>query len=109
MPDTAQLPVVYYPAPEEQVVFDDAGPRPQMFVDSEKFKVLVVGLEPGQRIPSHPEALAVYHFMTGKGVMTVDESTFPVAAGAVIIAPPGASRGISAESRLTFLAVKSGA
>ncbi|MBK8050687.1 MAG: cupin domain-containing protein [Anaerolineales bacterium] len=108
MPEITQLPAVYYAAPEVLAVFDATGPRPQFLVDSEKLKVLVVGLKPGQQLPPHPEALAVYHFLSGCGLMTVNSEPFAVSAGAVVIAPPGASRGVVAESQLTFLAVKSG-
>ena len=41
--------------------------------------------------------------------MTVNGADYPVHAGATVIAPPGATRGMRATSRLTFLAAKSGA
>ena len=62
----------------------------------------------GQRIPAHPEALAVYYFLEGDGVMTVNDETIPVAAGAAVIAPAGATRGMEAASQLVFLAAKAG-
>ena len=109
MSETKTMPTIYYPAVGELAVFDSDGPRPQFLVDSERLKVLVAGLEPGQQIPAHPESLAVYHFLAGRGVMTVNHREFAVTAGATVIAPPGSTRGLRAESRLTFLAAKSGA
>ena len=109
MSETTTMPAIYYPAVGELAVFDSDGPRPQFLVDSEKLKVLVAGLEPGQQIPAHPEALAVYHFLAGEGVMTVNDEEFAVTAGSMVITPPGATRGLRAASRLIFLAAKSGA
>jgi quercetin dioxygenase-like cupin family protein len=103
------MPTICYPAVAELAVFDGDGPRPQFLLDSKKLKALVVGLEPGQQIPAHPEALAVYHFLAGDGVMTVDGAAFAVAPGTTIISPAGATRGIRATSRLTFLAAKTDA
>ncbi len=109
MPETLTMPAVYFPTTQMQAVFDSAGPRPQLLVDSEKLKVLVVGLEPGQQLPPHPEALAVYHFLAGEGMMTVNGVDYSVQAGTTIVAPPGATRGLRAGSRLIFVAAKCGA
>lgn len=70
------------------------------------FKVQVAGLEPGQKILSHPEGLAMYHFLDGTGWMNVDGERFAVAPGATVIAPAGTKRGIDDESRLAFLAAR---
>lgn len=109
MSETTQMPAIYFPSTAEQIVFDSDGPRPQLLVDCEKLKVIVAGLEPGQQLLPHAETLAVYHFLSGEGVMTVNGADYPVHAGATVIAPPGATRGMRATSRLTFLAAKSGA
>ena len=69
----------------------------------------MAGLEPGQQIPAHPESLAVYHFLAGEGIMTVDDEELAVTAGSTVITPAGAVRGMRATSRLTFLAAKTGA
>lgn len=84
-----------------------AGPQPQFLLDSEHFTVVIVGLEAGQKIPDHAEAMAMYHFLEGKGTMKVNEQTYPIVPGATLIALPGANRGIQAETRLVFLAAKS--
>jgi quercetin dioxygenase-like cupin family protein len=109
MTRTATIPAIFFPAVHELAVFDGDGPRPQFLLDTATLKVIVAGLEPGQQIPAHPESLAVYHFLAGEGVMTVDDEALAVAAGATVIAPAGAARGMRATSRLTFLAVKADA
>lgn len=106
---TATIPTIFFPAVHELAVFDGDGPQPQFLFDSEKLKVLVAGLEPGQQIPAHIETLAVYHFLAGEGVMTVNDEEFAVTAGSTVITPTGAARGMHASSRLVFLAAKSGA
>jgi quercetin dioxygenase-like cupin family protein len=106
MSQSTTIPAIFYAATGDLAIFDDDGPRPQFLLDSEKIKVIVAGLEPDQQIPAHAEALAVYHFLAGEGIMTVNDSAFEVCAGATVIAPAGAARGMSASSRMTFLAVK---
>lgn len=108
MTQTTNIPALFYPVTQELARFDADRPRPQFLVDSEKLKVIVVGLEVGQQIPSHPEALAVYHFLDGEGVMIVNGEEFAVSAGSTVVTPPGAARGMRATSRLTFLAAKTG-
>ena len=109
MTRTATIPAIFFPAVHELAVFDGDGPRPQFLFDTEKLKVIVAGLEPGQQIPAHAETLAIYHFLAGEGVMTVDEEELAVTAGSTVITPAGATRGMRATSRLTFLAAKTGA
>jgi quercetin dioxygenase-like cupin family protein len=95
-----------YPNWKESVVFAPQGPQPQILIQNEKLKVIVAGLEIGQKIPMHPEALAVYHFLEGTGWMTVDDERYPVSSGATVITPEGAKRGVEAETCLVFLAVR---
>lgn len=102
------LPPTHFPDTAALARFNDAGPQPQFLLDSEHFKALVAGLTPGQRIPPHPEALSIYHFLSGSGVMTVDGRDIAVTAGSTVIALAGTSRGIRAETPLVFLAAKSG-
>ncbi len=88
------------------VVYSADGPQPHVVLENEKVKVLVAGLEPGQRIPAHPEAFAVYHILEGIGWMIVDEKRIPVQPGTTIITPDGSARGMEAETRLAFLATR---
>ncbi|MBK8051117.1 MAG: hypothetical protein IPK16_30865 [Anaerolineales bacterium] len=109
MTRTATIPAIFFPAVHELAVFDGDGPRPQFLLDTEKLKVIVVGLEPGQQIPAHPESLAVYYFLAGEGIMTVDDEVLAVTAGARPSSPRPAPARMRATSRLTFLAAKTGA
>lgn len=88
------------------VVFSANGPQPQILLENAAAKIILIGLEAGQRIPAHPEALAVYHFLEGSGWMNVDDERIPVTAGTTLITPAGAKRGVEAETRLAFLATR---
>ena len=106
MTQTISKQATFYPATKAQAVFGVHGPQPQFLLDEVNFKVIVGALEPGQQIPVHPEALAMYHFLAGTGTMTVDEEQFPITAGATVITPAGARRGMQAATRVIFLAAK---
>lgn len=106
MTQTISKQATFYPDTKAQAVFGANGPQPQFLLDATNFKVLVGALEPGQQIPVHPEALAMYHFLTGTGTMTVDDAQYPITAGATVITPAGARRGMQAQTRVIFLAAK---
>lgn len=106
MTQTISKQATFYPDTKAQAVFGVHGPQPQFLLDEVNFKVIVGALEPGQQIPVHPEALAMYHFLAGTGTMTVDEEQFPITAGATVITPAGARRGMQAATRVIFLAAK---
>lgn len=95
-----------YPDWKEKVAYSPEGPQPQVLMDGDKAKVIVAGLEPGQKIPEHAEAMAVYYFLEGAGWMLVDGERLAVSAGATIVMPEGRERGMEAETRLAFLAVR---
>jgi mannose-6-phosphate isomerase-like protein (cupin superfamily) len=48
----------------------------------------------------------VYHILEGEGQMTVDDQTFPIQQGTVIVMDEGAKRGMLAETQLVFIAVR---
>jgi len=75
-------------------------------LENERVRVIIAGLKPGQTIPAHPEAAAVYHILEGRGEMTVDGKQFPVQSGIVIVMNEGAQRGMVAETSLVFMAVR---
>ncbi|NJN43839.1 MAG: hypothetical protein HC806_03255 [Anaerolineae bacterium] len=50
----------------EKVSFSPEGPQPKPLIATDKLKSVIVGLQPGQKIPSHPAPTAVYHFWTGR-------------------------------------------
>lgn len=97
---------VLYPPYQSKVVFGADGPQPQILTENEKYKVIVAGLKPGQRIPSHREAMAVYHILEGTGQFTVNENLYSVSPGAMVIVPADASRGLEAETQLVFMATR---
>ena len=58
---------ILYPDWKATAVFSAAGPQPQILAELDKLKVILGGLEAGQRIPHHPEGLAMYYFLDGTG------------------------------------------
>ncbi len=96
----------YYPNPTEKVVLSSEGPQPQELFRHGAVKVIVAGLQPGQKIPVHPEGLSSFHFIEGRGIMIVEGERLQVSPGTVIIAEHGAERGIEAETKLAFVAVR---
>ena len=88
--------------------FGEFGPQPQFLLDSQRLKVLVAGLTPGQQIPSHVETLAMYHILAGAGTMTVNGDQLAIGPGSTVIILDGATRGLHADTQLIFLAAKVG-
>lgn len=99
-------PRVLYANWKDVVVYSEKGMQPQVLVEAEQYKAVVAGLAAGNTVPPHPEGPAIFHFLEGSGRMIVGEETFAVQAGATVIVPDGASRGIEAETKLAFLAVR---
>ncbi|MCL4805651.1 MAG: cupin domain-containing protein [Anaerolineae bacterium] len=96
----------YFPDWRQEIEYGTDGPKPNFLMTSEKAKVILGGLEAGQRIPEHPEAEAVYHFLEGEGWMIVDGERLRVTAGTTITMPDGTVRGVEADTRVAFLAVR---
>jgi len=97
---------IYFTDTKARAVFAADGPKPQFLFDTPGFKALVVGLEAGQQIPPHADVAAMYHFLEGSGLMTVDGETFAIQPGVTVIAPAGAVRGMNAKTQLIFLGSK---
>lgn len=95
-----------YPDWRAKVVYSAEGPQPQPLMANEKVKIIVAGLEPGQKIPEHAEATAMYHILEGNGWLIADGERLPVSAGATVVMPDGTVRGMEAETRLAFLATR---
>lgn len=91
------------------VAYAAPGPQPHLLVDEPDLRVLIAGLEPGGRIPPHPGPRAVYHALEGEATIVLDGMPLRFAAGAVVVAPAGATRGIEAVTRFAFLGVRLGA
>lgn len=100
------MPALYFPSTRTKAVFAAGGTQPQFLLDTPELKVLVVGLEAGGQIPLHPAEAAMYHFLEGEGLMTVEEESFVIKPGVTVIAPGGSKRGINARTRLVFLGAK---
>ena len=100
------MPNNYFPDTKSKAVFAADGPKPQFLFETPNFKALVVGLNAGQQIPVHPGEAAMYHFLEGEGLMTVDDETFDIKPGVTIITPSGAKRGVNAKTRVIFLGSK---
>lgn len=96
----------YYPNWHEQVVYASTGPQPTVLRADDKAKIILAGLEAGQRIPDHPEAASLYHFLEGTGCMTVDGQPYDARPGVTLLLAAGAVRGLEAHTRLAFLAVR---
>lgn len=88
------------------VVYPAQGAQPKVLVETPQYRAVIAGLAAGSFIPTHPEGPSVFHFLEGTGRMIVGDDSFAVQAGATVVVPDGASRGIQAETRLAFLAVR---
>ena len=100
------MPDIYFPETKSKAVFAADGPKPQFLIDTPQFKALVVGLEAGGQIPVHPGEAAMYYFLEGEGLMTVDDEAFAIKPGVTVIVPSGAKRGMNAKTRIVFLGSK---
>ncbi|MAU01674.1 MAG: hypothetical protein CL608_31435 [Anaerolineaceae bacterium] len=92
-----------YPAWQEVIQYSDAGPNPQKIIETDNFRAVIVGLNAGQKIPSHPAPASTYHFFAGTGSIIVNGERFAVQAGTTVVVPDGATRSIEAETKLAFL------
>jgi quercetin dioxygenase-like cupin family protein len=99
-------PTTLYPDWHEKVIYSAAGPQPQILMANDKVKIIMAGLEPGQIIPEHAEATAMYYILEGSGWMLVDGERLAVSAGTTVVMPDGTVRGMEAETRLAFLATR---
>ncbi len=100
------MPNNYFTDTKSKAVFAADGPKPRFLFETPNFKTLVVGLNAGQQIPVHPGEAAMYHFLEGEGLMTVDDETFDIKPGVTVITPSGAKRGMNAKTRVVFLGSK---
>ena len=88
------------------VKFSPEGHSPQFFHDTESFKSLVVGFEPGQSTPLHPGGPATYYVVAGEGWITEDTTRYEVKPGSLVVVGAGVNRRIEAKTRLTILAAR---
>ena len=83
--------ITLYPDWKEKVVYSSEGPQPQPIMETEHFKVLVVGFLAGQKTTPHPASSGVYHFIEGTGWMSVNDELLSVGPGAIVIVPSEAN------------------
>lgn len=88
---------------KEEIKYSADGPQHVVLIDTSSYRAVLVGLEAGNKIPSHPSSNATYHFLEGSGWMIVDGERNPIEAGSTLVVPAGVERGIEAETRLAFL------
>ncbi len=90
------------------VRFSAEGHSPYFFHDTDSFKSLVVGFEPGQATPVHPAGPATYYVVEGQGWITEGAQRHEVQAGSVVTVGAGVPRSIEAGTRLIVLAARGG-
>ena len=90
----------------DAVKFSSTGPDPHLFHDTEGFRSLVIGFEPGQSTPLHPAGPATYYVVEGEGWITENTTRYEVKPGSVVIVGAGAARRIEAQTRLIVLAAR---
>lgn len=95
-----------FPDVLKDIVFSPDNPQPQSLHAEGPLKLITIGLEAGQNIPVHPEGMAIYIFLKGKGCMSVDGERLSVRSGTTIFTPAGALRGIKAKTRLSVILVR---
>ena len=95
--------VMIYPDWRKRIVFAQDGPKPQLLLETKQFKVVLVGLQQGQRIPVHPGPAAVYHVLDGTGWIIVGGERIALAVGVTVVVGEGDPRGIEAETQLAFI------
>ena len=95
-----------FPDWKDVVVFPAAGAQSYVLTEAANYKAVVVGLAAGSVIPPHEEGPAIFHFLEGSGQVIVGEETHAVQAGATVVVPDGAVRGMEATSQLALLAVR---
>lgn len=93
-----------WPNYQDAVAFSPEGPGVQLLHIDDKMKVLLVGLEPGQSLPSHEGPGASFSFLSGSGIMVIGDDEIAVTAGSLAVVPQGANRSIRTDGeRLVFM------
>ena len=93
-----------YTAWAEVVEYKTDRPNHKILVETATYKSVIVGMEKDQAIAPHKAQTATYHFLEGSGRMVVHGKELPVRAGATVVVPEHIPRGVTADSRMAFLA-----
>ncbi len=91
----------------ERVGFSDEF-APRILRAGADYKVPLICLNAGQKIPPHPSGTGVFYIISGAGVMTVGDEEQEIKAGNIIFVEKGETRGIMATEQLTAFAVHMG-
>jgi quercetin dioxygenase-like cupin family protein len=82
--------------------------QPVVVAETERIRVLLICLEPGQAIPVHrPGIDLTLVVLEGDGMMTAGDRVDPISPGTLVVIPAGTARGLQAAGRLVALAVAS--
>lgn len=90
----------------EEAVFSSKGFLARRLHRSSRMRVLVLGLNPGQRIPAHPDRVdTLFLVVEGSGKFIIDEQEHEVSPGAFVSVKAGVSRGIEACTKMIVLMI----
>ena len=91
---------------DQRATFRSEHFNPVPLAESERVKVLLVCLEPGQFIPVHqPGVDLALVVLEGQGQIVAGNREESIGPGAIAFAPAGETRGLKAETRLIALHV----
>ena len=86
--------------------FDPERVVSKLLHDSERCRVVLFCLEPGQEVAPHQSTSeVVFYGVEGKGTVSVGSDEAGIAPGTIVVCPPMLPHGIKAGSRTTVLAV----
>lgn len=75
--------------------------------ETPKYKVAVVGLEPGQKLdPCRMESATVFQVLEGQGVIIADGEVGRLEPGSLIIMDPNVERSVTANSRMILVTIQ---
>jgi len=87
--------------------FSSERPLPTPLLDTGKVQTLLLNLEAGQSVsPCQMPSTVLYYVIEGQGHLRVEEERGSLETGSLAVVPPGATRSISAETRMRILAVQ---
>ena len=93
----------------EKAGFSPDGPVKKDILKSEKFNVVIVCLEKGQRIKPHPEPYAVFFLvLEGSGIFTSKKGTVEMKKNDSLFIKADEIRGIKCLERMIILGVQDG-
>lgn len=93
---------------KDNIAFNPSKFNPVGLAQSDRVRVILVCLEPGQFIPTHrPGVDMTLLVLEGKGLVAAGDTETEVGPGAVVFVKGGEVRGVKAETRLVALHVVS--